>query len=192
MLISHRTIAIAALLTLPLLAGAQGLGIKGGLSYGSTPNTNGALPGTLSSHSGFAIGVSVEGGSIIGLGIEGLYAQRGYSSTVAGSSRELAYLDVPAYVKLTLPLPALAPFAYAGPQLSYELKCESGGVTCPSGRTKLTYAGVIGAGVRLGVLGGISLEGRYVYGLNDLKMDTVSNTDSYKTRSFMLLAGFGF
>jgi hypothetical protein len=36
-----------------------------------------------------------------------------------------------------------------------------------------------------------TFEGRYVYGLTDLKLNTVTSSSSYKTRSFLLLVGFG-
>ena len=81
-----------------------------------------------------------------------------------------------------------APFAFAGPQASFELGCEGG--DCPSGRAKVTYAGVIGAGVKLGSM--FSVQGRYVYGLTNLNYGTVNNTNNYQARSFMLLAGIGF
>jgi len=31
-----------------------------------------------------------------------------------------------------------------------------------------------------------------VYGLTDLKLGTITSSESYKTRSFMILAGFHF
>jgi opacity protein-like surface antigen len=188
---SRLLLAIAALGVMPLVAGAQ-LSIKGGLSYGTIPNNNGALPGKLSAHSGVAFGLGLASSGVIGFGIEGLYAQRGFTSSVAGNSQKLQYIDVPVYLRFSLPTPAISPFAYVGPQLSYELKCDAGGIDCPSGRDKMTYAGVVGAGLKFAALHGISVEGRYIYGLSDLKYGTVSNTGNYKTRSFLLLAGIGF
>lgn len=175
-------------------ARAQGLGVIGGLSYGSVPNNNGAYPGTLSEHNGFAVGLGAETGGVLGFGINGLYAQRGFTSTVAGGSRQLSYIDVPVYFKISIKNPVIVPFAFVGPQASFELNCDAGGggTSCPSGRPKTTYAGVIGAGVKLPMLAGISVQGRYVYGLTDLNLTTVGNANSYQTRSFMLLAGIGF
>ncbi len=173
-------------------AGAQGFGIKGGLSYDNVTN-NGALPGNAKSRSGFAAGVGLISGGLVGFGAEALYAQRGTTSSVAtaGAPIELCE-DIPVFLRVALSNPALTPFAYAGPQWSKELSCKSDGADCPdTGRPKTTYAGVIGAGVRLGSHG-ISAEGRYVYGLSDLKLNTVSSTDSYKSRSFLLLVGIGF
>ena len=169
-----------------------GLGIKGGMSYGNVSNS-GALPGSVTQRSGFALGLSAATGGVVGFGIEGLYAQRGVTSSVAGDSRHLDYIDVPVYLRLALPAGPISPFAYAGPQASYELNCGTDSGNCPdSGRPKITYAGVIGAGVRFGVLSGLSIEGRYVYGLTDLKLSTVSTSTSYQTRSFLVLLGLGF
>ncbi len=168
----------------------SGLGIKGGASFSSVSGS-GVLPGALQSRTGYAIGLGYESGSPLGLGIEGLYTQQGVTSSTPGDSRELNYVDVPVYLRLSMPVPGISPFAYAGPQASFEMACQAGGSNCPdTGRPKTTYSGVIGAGVRL--MGGLTIEGRYVYGLTDLKLSTVQNTDSYKSRTFMVLLGLGF
>lgn len=182
----------AGLIAMPLVAGAQQIAIKGGLSYGTIPNNGGVLPGRLSAHSGFAFGVGVASQKPIGFGLEGLYAQRGFNSSIAGSSQRFSYVDVPVYLKVTIPTPTVAPFLYAGPQGSFELKCDGGGGACPSGQPKTTFAAIAGGGVKVGKRGGLSLEGRYVYGLTDLKLSTVTTLGNYKSRSFMLLAGIGF
>jgi hypothetical protein len=185
---SMLVIAIASLCTLPVAANAQGLGIIGGLTWGSTPNNSGALPGTLKANSGFAVGLAAESGGVVGFGINGLFAQRGFTSSVTGASSNLNYIDVPVYLRVAIPNPVITPFAFAGPQGSFELGCSGG--DCPSGRPKVTYAGVIGAGVKLGSM--FSVQGRYVYGLTNLNYGTVNNTNNYQARSFMLLAGIGF
>ncbi|MFI5311247.1 MAG: porin family protein [Gemmatimonadales bacterium] len=187
-------LALLSLQAAPTIARAQegGFGIKGGLSYGNV-SSSGALPGSVTQRSGFALGVGATSGGVLGFGVEGLYAQRGVTSSVGFDSRRLDYIDVPVYLRLALPTPAISPFAYAGPQASYELHCGTESGNCPdSGRPRMTWSGVIGGGVRLGTAGGISVEGRYVYGLTDLKLSTVSTSNSYKTRSFMLLMGIGF
>lgn len=185
---------VAALGFAPMLLGAQdgGFGIKGGLSYGNVSN-GGALPGSVTQRSGFAVGVSAVSGGPIGFGIEALYAQRGVTSSVAANRWHLDYLDIPVYLRLAMPNSAVTPFAYAGPQASFELKCGAGSFDCPdTGRPTAIFAGVIGAGLRLGAMHGLSIEGRYIYGLTDLKLSTVSSSESYQTRSFLLLAGIAF
>ena len=173
----------------PALLRAQ-VGIKGGISYGNVSN-RGVLPGNLSGRTGFAIGVALGSNrSLLGIGFEGLYAQRGVTGAADGDSRKLDYVDVPVYLRVMIPTPGAAPYAYAGPQMSFELHCSAGSTTCPpSSRPKRTTAAVIGAGVRIGPRGGFTLEGRYVYGLTDLKLNTITSANSYKTRSFLILAG---
>ncbi|HVZ47969.1 MAG TPA: porin family protein [Gemmatimonadaceae bacterium] len=188
----HRLAAVAACCAMPAAAFAQGIGIKGGLAYGSVPNNGGVYPGQLSPASGYAVGVAVASTHAFGLGVDALYAQRGFTSSVSGGSRELSYLDVPVYVQVQAPHTTVAPFAYAGPQVSFEMSCRASGGSCPDGRSKVGYAGVIGGGVRFRSLGRLSVEGRYVYGLTDLKASTVTEKDNYKTRGFMLLLGVGF
>lgn len=179
-------LAVALLVEVPAVAHAQGgLAFKGGLSYGNVSN-GGLFPGDNKQRTGVAAGLGLWTGGSLGFGVEGLYAQRGITA------RKLDYIDVPGYVRLEITNPAISPFAYAGPQASFELKCDADAGTCPSGRPKTTYAGVIGAGLRFGSSRGFSIEGRYIYGLTDLKLNTVTTSDSYKTRSFLLLAGIGF
>jgi hypothetical protein len=175
-------------------AHAQGFGIKGGLSYGDVSN-RGVLPGDLEGRTGFAVGLAAGSNwGLIGIGVEGLYAQRGVRKTASSDSREIDYLDVPGYLRVAIPTPGVSPFAYAGPQISFELRCHAGSTDCPdTDRAHTTYAAVIGAGVRLGGRrSAFSVEGRYIYGLNDLKLTTVTTSESYKTRSFMILGGIAF
>lgn len=168
-----------------------GITVKAGLSY-NTASIGGLAPGA-TQRTGFALGVGATTGGVVGFGIEGLYAQRGYSSSSPRESRHLDYIDVPVYFRLAMPNPAAAPFAYLGPQVSYELHCGTDNGSCPaSGREKLTYAGVIGAGVRFPMVGGLSAEARYVYGLSDFNLSTLQSSSSYRTRSLLLLLGLGF
>jgi Outer membrane protein beta-barrel domain len=188
-------IALLALVA-PVTLLAQGeAGLKGGVSFGNISN-KGVLPGNLDTRTGFAAGLFLGYRvGFLGVGIEGLYAQRGAKSdqSLATSQTRLDYIDVPVYVKASLPTPLVQPFVYAGPQVSFEVRCHTAGDTdCPdaatSGRKKTDYAAVFGAGVRFG---GLGLEGRYVYGLRDLKLNTLTSTESYKTRSFLILVSIG-
>ena len=183
-------VIVAVAVATPIAAQDNGgIVLKGGLSYGGVSNS-GVFPGEARTRNGAAIGIGLVTRKRVGFGLEGLYAQRGITGS-AGNSRELDYIDVPLYLRISALNPVIQPFAYAGPQVSFELRCDSNGGTCPSGREKVSYAGAIGGGVRLPRLGGLSVEGRYVYGLTDLKLGTISDSESYRTRSFMLLFGFG-
>ena len=179
---------------LPAVLAAQGFGLKAGASFGNVSN-RGVLPGDLGRRTGWAGGLYLTSGSLVGIGVEGLYAQRGLVAD--GASPEptrLDYADVPLYLQVQLPLGPVRPFAYAGPQVSYELRCRTaGGDPCAetSERRKWDYAGIIGAGIRLGGNLRFGLEGRYVYGLRDLRLSTITSSESYKTRSFMILGSIG-
>jgi len=192
-----RTLAcvIAFALGATAVATAQsGIAVKGGFSYGNVSN-RGILPGNLDARTGFALGLSFGAGrNMLGIGFEGLYAQRGVSSSSSPpDERRLDYIDVPVFVRALFPSPGIAPYAYAGPQVSFELRCRAGNTACPdSGRPSTSFAGVIGGGARLGARSAFTIEGRYVYGLTDLKLSTVTSSESYKTRSFLILAGWAF
>lgn len=195
-----RSIAAFALVTTaaaaPLAAQAV-VGLKLGPSFGNISN-RGVLPGSLDTRTGFAGGIYVgSGGGLLGFGIEALYAQRGASSDqpIATAETRLDYVDVPAYLKVTLPAPGFQPYAFAGPQVSFEVGCKSAyGADCAANSDRKTtdYAGIIGAGIKFGAGSmALGLEGRYVYGLPDLKVSTVTTSESYKTRSFLLLLSLG-
>ena len=193
----HGMALISAMaLVVPATAHAQGsLSFKGGVSFGNVSN-KGVLPGTLSDRTGFAAGIALGSQQgLIGFGIEALFDQRGVksSATGTGTGYRLDYIDVPAYLRIALPTPGVSPFAYAGPQISFELRCRNVDGACPDGtRKKTDYAGVIGGGVTFGSEKRVSLEGRYIYGLSDLKLGTVTDANSYKTRTFLLLLGVPF
>ncbi len=181
--------AIAA----PHAAHAQ-VSIKGGVSHGNVSNS-GVLPGDLNARTGLVLGLSFATAptQMIGVGVEGLYAQRGAHSANNDSGFNLDYLDVPVYLRVAVPTAGIQPFAYAGPQVSFEVRCRAGDVDCPgTDRAKTTYAGVIGGGLHFGNTHGLSVEGRYVYGLDDLKLSTVESGDSYKNRAFEILVGLSF
>src|SRR5262249_52080771 len=136
---------------------AQGeVGIKAGASFGDISN-KGVLPGNLKHRTGFAGGLYFGTAGPLGFGVGGLYAPRGAEAAdpAATADTKLDYIDIPAYLKVRIPSPAIKPFVYAGPQVSYEVKCRTGaGVDCgdyaSSGRSRWDYAGIIGAGIRFG------------------------------------------
>jgi hypothetical protein len=187
-------IIAAALLVgaIPAAAHAQ-MGIKGGLAWSDVSN-RGVLPGELSGRTGITAGVGVSTPwNLIGVGAEALFAQRGIIGSDESDSRRLDYIDVPVYLRVAIPALPVRPFLYAGPQFSFELRCRAAGADCPdSDRPQTSYAAAVGAGVRLGQREGLSVEGRYLYGLSDLKLGTVTDGNSYRTRAFLILVGIGF
>jgi hypothetical protein len=188
-----RLLAVALLAVCAASPARAQFGLLGGWGYGAVPGTNATGAGAYTANDGFTLGVSLESGGVFGLGINGLYSQRGFSNTSAGFGQKLSYIDVPGYVKLQIVNPVFVPFAFAGPQVSFELNCDAGGGTaCPSGRDKTTVDAVAGVGVKFPMLANLSVQGRYIYALKDLNYGTVNNQSNYRQRSFALLLGIGF
>lgn len=169
-------------------------GLKGGASFGNISN-KGLLPGNLKTRTGWAAGASLGyRAGLIGVGGEALFAKRGLKSDGTGDLK-LDYVDIPVYLKIQAPTPGISPFGYLGPQVSFEVTCKVDNVDCANGdRSKTDYAGVIGAGVKFGHESGVGFtaEARYIYGLKDLKLGTVTSSESFKTRSFLILGGIVF
>lgn len=190
-------LGIALLCATPAALSAQ-LGLKGGMLWSDVSNS-GVLPGELEGRTGFTIGLALDAGKApLGIGIEALYAKRGLESSSPADSRKLNYIDVPAYLRVAIPVTGIQPFAYAGPQISFEIACDTDEGDCPENdpgvgeRPATTFAAVFGGGLRFGERSAFSVEARYMYGLTDLKLNTVTDSDSYKDRVFMLLAGMSF
>ncbi|MBX3145947.1 MAG: PorT family protein [Gemmatimonadales bacterium] len=200
-MISRSALLFAAVAGIGLAAHAQAqsrpeVGLKAGITFGDISN-KGVLPGSLDTRNGGAVGLYLGVNSgVVGFGAEALYAQRGAKSsqTLATAKTRLDYLDIPVFLKVNLPTPGVRPYLFAGPQFSFEVKCQRGnGTGCGNrdGDSKTDYAGVIGGGVRLGGSLGLSVEGRYVYGLKDLNLTTLTDNQSFKNRTFMILLGVG-
>lgn len=191
---SPAVLAVALLVAATAAPAEAQVGVKGGMTYANVSNS-GVLPGDLDARTGFAVGLSFATMPTdpVGFGIEALYAQHGVEADEAINGYELDYIDVPIYARLMIPAEGVQPFVYAGPQVSFEVRCEQGPNDCPDGdRPSTIYAAVAGAGLRFGAEGGFSLEGRYVYGLRDLNLGTVTDDESYRDRSFQLLFGINF
>lgn len=183
-LLASLALAAAGLVGRPEPAAAQ-LGLKGGLSYAT--RSDNARP-DLDSRTGFAAGLSLPlGRGILALQPEGLYVERGWEGTAEG---KLTYIEVPLLLRVNIPTPGIAPFAVAGPSASFRLSCTSGGADCPSDTRSTDYGVNLGAGVRLGGRSGLTIEGRYSWGLR--KLSEVTTGLDAKTRTFLALAGFEF
>ena len=178
-------LSLLAVAALAVPASAQ-LGVKAGVSFATLSNRS----PDFDARTGFAAGISLDlGGGVIGLAPELLYVQKGTTSDGAPSSTavKLSYAEIPVLLKVSLPIPSLQPFAYAGPSVSFRLGCEAGDTECDDDTIKSTdYGAVLGAGVKLG--GRFTLEGRFNWGIADI--NNLSDGVDTKTRTFMVLAGF--
>lgn len=204
----HYAIIAAMLAMAPAVASAQvyqddttyverrdrgwGIALKGGVSWNNVDDS-GVFPGDLDQFTGWTLGLAIgTTGEPVSVGLEALWARRGLTLGTDADSRTFDYIDVPALLRIAIPAGAVAPYLFAGPQLSWEVSCETGTGNCSGDRDELSYAAIVGAGVRLGDASRFSIEGRYMYGLSDFDYSTVTSSSSYRQRNFMILGGVGF
>ena len=106
---------------------------------------------------------------------------------------DLGYLEIPAVVKLGLPLGMIKPSVFGGVGVGFNTTCEGdiNGTAACDAFSSTEYSGIFGADVAL-YLGGISLwaDGRYHVGLNDISGDLEFAND-LKNRVWALQAGIG-
>ncbi len=127
----------------------------------------------------------------LGFQIAGLYNTEGVDTNVG--SLDMAYFEIPAVLKLGIPLSVIKPSVFAGAAVAFRTSCDVDGVACADNDYETTdYSGVVGADVGL-YLGPISLwaDARYNVGLKDI--NKVSDVfGDLKNRNWNLTAGVGF
>jgi hypothetical protein len=172
----------AAVALLPARADAQ-LTVKGGLSFASTTESD--LVPDVDSRTGFAVGLGYgwKLGNIFEIRPEAFFVQKGGEFANVGTL-ELNELNIPILLQANLPIPVLAPYAYAGPQGEFELDCTVADTDCVDTES-FRWGAVAGLGLRLG--GTLSLEGRYNWTLDELTEDLGA-----KPRTILLLLGLSF
>lgn len=171
-------------------------GVRGGVSVASVDADFGTTFDD-SNRTGFVGGVFLDfggGNSVLGYQIGAQYSQKGAELDIGGTvdDLDLAYLEIPAVVKLGLPLPAIQPSVFGGVGIGFNTSCEfETGGNCDDDVTSTEFSGILGADVELD-LGGLSLfaDGRYHFGLNDISDATDIN--ELKNRAWQLQAGLGF
>lgn len=186
---NHLLLLAGCVALTPIAVPAQtSFGLKGGLSYATLSDKS----PDFGNRTGLAAGVAVDvRAGLIGIQPELLYVQKGVTATgsPSGSSPKLDYAEVPVLLKVTLGTPGIQPMIYAGPSVGFRLNCKVLEVNCASGTIKSTdWTAVLGGGVRIGGNKGLTLEGRYSWGLKDIH-DVSAGVDQ-KTRTFLALVGF--
>lgn len=132
---------------------------------------------------------------ILGFQVAGLYHEKGFEEADETRSMELAYFELPAVLKVGVPLPFLKPSLFGGVAPAFETKCELGGVDCDEAglQTEGTdWSAVFGADVAVH-LGPASLwaDGRYDVGLSDIH-DAGDPFEGIENRAWSFTAGIGF
>lgn len=183
------------------------LGIKGGVNIANI-STNISEFGDNQSKTGFVGGVYSSfrfGSGTFALQPEILYSQKGFKTEILSIDNKLKvnYIEVPVLFKANIRAgDVVRPALYAGPVFSFETGCDFQvgdlpSVDCDTGdalsRNK-TDIGIDFGGNLDFMLGSVVLvlDVRYQLGLTNLNDDEEFPEESYKTRAWQIMAGFGF
>lgn len=199
----HMIVSLAAALALfaftaPALQAQVTLGVRGGVSGASIDVDNVGDLVDDGNRTGFTGGVFLDWGnsSPFGFQIGAAYTQKGAELDFGDVLEDfsLAYLEIPALLKVGLPLGYIKPSVFGGVGLGFNVSCDSGGDDCDDSVKGTEWAGIFGADVAF-YLDSFSIwvDGRYHYGLNDVS-DAAEGADlgELKNRSWSLQAGIGF
>lgn len=131
---------------------------------------------------------------IFGLQFEALYHEKGFREENGPRDLDVAYVEIPALLKLGLPLAVIRPAVFGGVAVAFETRCEFRGLDCEEAGldTKGTdLSGVFGADLMID-LGGPSLwaDGRYSVGFSDIH-EAGDVFEDIKNRSWDFTAGVG-
>ena len=180
----------------PSGARAQGVewGIRGGVSVASASLD---VEETLdkNNRTGFVGGIflDVDRGTL-GFQVGAQYAQKGVDLRLGDVVNEfdLAYLEIPAVVKLGIPLVLLKPSVFGGVGVGFKSGCDDQGVDCGDDFKGTDVTGIAGADVRFNVVA-VSLwaDARYHFGLSDVREPSDVFGD-LKNRNWTFQAGIGF
>jgi len=170
------------------------LGVRGGVSVASA-SVDASQTFDKSNRTGFAGGVFFDyDAGVLGLQLGAQYAQKGVDLDLAGTVSEFSvkYLEIPAVLKVGIPLGMIKPSVLAGVGLGFNTGCDVSGVDCGSDIKSTEFTGIAGADLALH-LGGISLwaDGRYHFGLSNIN-DASDVVGDLKNRNWTFQAGIGF
>lgn len=171
-------------------------GIRAGVSVAGADVNDVGQTFDKSNRTGFVGGVFLDWASSgpLGFQVGAQYTQKGVDLEVENVVNEfdLAYLEIPAVLKLGLPLGPIRPSVFGGAGLSFSTGCDVGGEDCGDSLKSTDFSGIMGADVSLS-LGGLSLwaDARYHFGLQNVSdaQDVVGNL---KNRNWTLQVGLGF
>jgi len=198
-----RTI-LAALLAIGFLGGPSSsaaaqekgleMGFRGGVSVASA-SVEVSETFDKSNRTGFVGGVFLDyDAGVLGFQVGAQYAQKGVDLDIGQAVNEfsLSYLEIPAVVKLGIPLGVIKPSVFGGAGLGFKTGCESNGEDCGDDFKGTDFTGIAGADVAM-YLGSISLwaDGRYHFGFSDIS-DASNVVGDLKNRNWTFQAGIGF
>lgn len=132
---------------------------------------------------------------LLGYQLEVLYAKRG-TDFEGGGSLDLTYLQIPALLRVNLPLGILQPGVFGGVAVALKLDCEvDESEACDDIEgvdvNDVDFNAVVGADLRYGLVGfGIWLDGRHYMGLSDIG-EFEELVGDVKNRSWEFSVGLG-
>lgn len=192
---------MALLLVCVGVVDAQSIGVKGGWAH---PALAGADATDWKARNAFAAGgfLTASINPYLAVEVDALYAQKGAQEKEDTNpvSMKLGYIEFPVLARGTLPIEnsPLRPALFAGPYLALKATCKAISSTGQSATCDqvgnnargadfgLTFGG--GVGFPLGEKLSGEIEARYNVGLT--RIDTGTNPDNVKNRSFMVFVGF--
>ena len=189
--VASRTVPFLLLVTLASSTpGSAQLGLKGGLSFATLSN---AAP-DLKTRTGFAGGIALNlGRGAVVLQPEALFVRKSATrELIPGeepTSVRVDNLELPLLVRLNIPVGGVTAYGLAGGLLDIVLNCDLVGGACPNYVSKHDFGVALGGGIRFSGRRGLSIEGRYTWGLREVS--EISTGLDQRTRTFMILAGIG-
>lgn len=193
----RNTLAGLALLALfvPGLQAQTTFGLRGGISVAGA-SLDADVTFDESNRTGYVAGIFLDYASngLLGFQIAAQYTQKGVELDLGAATSEfdLAYLEIPAVLKLGLPLGPIRPSVFGGAALSFKAGCDVDGDDCADELSGTDFSGVLGADLAIH-LGGLSLwaDARYSVGLQNVSEaeDVISDL---KNRNWTLQVGIGF
>lgn len=170
--------------------GSAQLGLKGGVSFATLSN---AAP-DLETRTGFVGGLALSfGRGSLALQPEVLFVRKAAArEPVTGEEPATVrtdYLEIPVLLRLNIPLGGITAFGVGGGLYDILLNCDLVGGACPNEVSGHDFGVVLGGGIKFGGRRALSIEGRYTWGLTSIS--ELSSGLDQKTRTFMILAGFG-
>ncbi len=130
---------------------------------------------------------------LLGFQVAGQYSQKGvdldFGETVSEFS--FAYVEIPAVLKLGIPMGIVKPSVFGGAGIGFTANCDINGADCGDEIKSTDTFGIAGADVAI-YLGSLSLwaDGRYHFGLTNIS-DASDVVGDLKNRSWTLQAGIG-
>ena len=171
------------------------LGVRGGISVANA-SFDIQEDFDKGNRTGFTGGVFLDWASsgLLGFQVGAQYTQKGAELEIqqVANDFDLAYLEIPAVVKLGLPLGPIRPSVFGGAALGFKTGCEDAdGNDCGDSIESTEWSGVAGADLAI-YIGGISLwaDARYHFGLNNISKDAL--IQEAKNRNWTLQVGLGF